>query len=162
MKASKSWLVTMQKINLIAQSVLELSHREKSDDDDDDTHPGWIIVRDEMYSVADKKPVPSLNGKPVPSLNGKPVPSLHGKPVISRQRPKCLKFHLSRFIKLSQRENGDDTRPIRFILNYKWAQGIIQELLESMQINREFIFWKPWLQEFFAKIENPNFKLASS
>ena len=64
MKASKSWLVTMQKINLIAQSVLELSHREKSDDDDDDdddedddeddTHQGWIIVRDGMYSVADK------------------------------------------------------------------------------------------------------------
>ena len=52
----------MQKINLIAQSVLELSHREKSDDedededeDDDDTHPDWIIVRDGMYSVADKK-----------------------------------------------------------------------------------------------------------
>ena len=40
----------MQKINLIAQSVLELSHREKVHDDDDDdddddnddndTHPG--------------------------------------------------------------------------------------------------------------------------
>ena len=48
----------MQKINLIAQSVLELSHCEKSDDDedeDDDTHQGWIIVRDGMYSVADKK-----------------------------------------------------------------------------------------------------------
>jgi len=39
----------MQKINLIAQSVLELSHRENADDndndndddnDDDDTHPG--------------------------------------------------------------------------------------------------------------------------
>ena len=51
----------MQKINLIAQSVLELSHREKvhddnddDDDDNDDTHPGWIIVRDGMYSVADK------------------------------------------------------------------------------------------------------------
>ena len=53
----------MQKINLIAQSVLELSHREKSDDEDeddedededDDTHPDWIIVRDGMYSVADK------------------------------------------------------------------------------------------------------------
>ena len=53
----------MQKINLIAQSVLELSHREKSDDDEDDdededededdTHQGWIIVRDGMYSVAD-------------------------------------------------------------------------------------------------------------
>ena len=63
MKASKSWLVTMQKINLIAQSVLELSHCEKSDDDDndedddnkDDTHQGWIIVRRGMYSVADKK-----------------------------------------------------------------------------------------------------------
>ena len=52
----------MQKINLIAQGVLELSHRENADDDDnddnddnDDTHPGWIIVRDGMYSVADKK-----------------------------------------------------------------------------------------------------------
>ena len=51
----------MQKINLIAQSVLELSHREKvhdnddNDDDNDDTHPGWIIVRDWKYSVADKK-----------------------------------------------------------------------------------------------------------
>ena len=53
----------MQKINLIAQSVLELSHRENADDndddndndDDDDTHPGWIIVRDGKYSVADKK-----------------------------------------------------------------------------------------------------------
>ena len=49
----------MQKINLIAQSVLELSHRENADDDDndndnDDTHPGWIIVRDGKYSVADK------------------------------------------------------------------------------------------------------------
>ena len=50
----------MQKINLIAQGVLELSHREKVhyyyyDDDDDDTHQGWIIVRDGKYSVADKK-----------------------------------------------------------------------------------------------------------
>ena len=54
----------MQKINLIAQSVLKLSHRENADDndndndddnDDDDTHPGWIIVRVGMYSVADKK-----------------------------------------------------------------------------------------------------------
>ena len=51
----------MQKISLIAQSVLELSHREKVHDDNDndaDTHPGnpgWIIVRDGMYSVADKK-----------------------------------------------------------------------------------------------------------
>ena len=52
----------MQKINLIAQSVLELSHREKvhndnddnNDDNDDDTHQGWIIVRDGKYSVADK------------------------------------------------------------------------------------------------------------
>ena len=43
----------MQKINLIAQGVLELSHREKSDnedvDDEDETHQGWIIVRDGMY-----------------------------------------------------------------------------------------------------------------
>ena len=50
----------MQKINLIAQGVLELSHRENlhdndNDDDDDDSHSGWIIVRDGMYSVADKK-----------------------------------------------------------------------------------------------------------
>ena len=47
----------MQKINLIAQGVLELSHREKvhDNDDDDDTHQGWIIVRDGKYSVADKK-----------------------------------------------------------------------------------------------------------
>ena len=52
----------MQKINSIAQSVLELSHRENADDDnndnddnDDDTHPGWIIVRVGRYSVADKK-----------------------------------------------------------------------------------------------------------
>ena len=51
----------MQKINLIAQSVLKLSHRENADNDndddndDDDTHPGWIIVRVGMYSVADKK-----------------------------------------------------------------------------------------------------------
>ena len=48
----------MQKINLIAQSVLKLSHRENADNDndndDDDTHPGWIIVRVGMYSVADK------------------------------------------------------------------------------------------------------------
>ena len=49
----------MQKINLIAQGVLELSHRENADNDDydyddDDTHQGWIIVRDGMYSVADK------------------------------------------------------------------------------------------------------------
>ena len=42
----------MQKINLTAQSVLKLSHRENSDDDedeaedDDDTRQGWIIVRD--------------------------------------------------------------------------------------------------------------------
>ena len=50
----------MQKINLIAQSVLELSNRENADNDNndnnvDDTHPGWIIVRDGKYSVADKK-----------------------------------------------------------------------------------------------------------
>ena len=51
----------MQKIILIAQGVLELSHRENADDDDDDnddddSHQGWIIVvRDGMYSVADKK-----------------------------------------------------------------------------------------------------------
>ena len=52
----------MEKINLIAQGVLELSHRENlhddnddNDDDNDDTHQGWIIVRDGMYSVADKK-----------------------------------------------------------------------------------------------------------
>ena len=49
----------MQKINLIAQGVLELSHRENlhndDNDNDDDTHQGWIIVRDGMYSVADKK-----------------------------------------------------------------------------------------------------------
>ena len=46
----------MQKINLIAQGVLELSHRENlHDNNDDDTHQGWIIVRDGMYSVADKK-----------------------------------------------------------------------------------------------------------
>ena len=48
----------MQKINLIAQGVLELSHRENADDNDDnydDTHKGWIIVRDGMYPVADKK-----------------------------------------------------------------------------------------------------------
>ena len=58
-----SWLVTMQNFNLIAQSVLKLSHCEKchddddndnDDDDDDDTHSGWIIVRDGKYSVADK------------------------------------------------------------------------------------------------------------
>ena len=54
----------MQKINLIAQSVLELSHCENADDDDndndnddDDTHPGWIMVRVGMYSVADKNHV---------------------------------------------------------------------------------------------------------
>ena len=41
---------------LIAQSVLELSHCENGyDNGDDDTHPGWIIVRDGNYSVADKK-----------------------------------------------------------------------------------------------------------
>ena len=56
----------MQNFNLIAQSVLKLSHCEKvhdnddddnddNDNDDDDTHPGWIIVRDGKYSVADKK-----------------------------------------------------------------------------------------------------------
>ena len=52
----------MQKINSIAQSVLELSHRENADDDDDDddnddddTNPGWIIVRIGRYSVADNK-----------------------------------------------------------------------------------------------------------
>ena len=48
----------MQKINLIAQGVLKLSHRENlhdNEDDEDDTHPGRIIVRDGMYSVADKK-----------------------------------------------------------------------------------------------------------
>ena len=52
----------MQKISLIAQSVLELSHREKvhddnnnnDNDDDADTNPPWIIVRDGIYSVADK------------------------------------------------------------------------------------------------------------
>ena len=47
-------------MSLIAQSVLELSHRENgnnnddNDDDDADTHPAWIIVRVGMYSVADK------------------------------------------------------------------------------------------------------------
>ena len=58
----------MQKINLIAQSVLELSHREKvhddnddnDDNDDDDTHQGWIIVRDGKYSVADKNAAKSF------------------------------------------------------------------------------------------------------
>ena len=48
----------MQNFNLIAQSILKLSHREKvhddDDDDNDDTHQGWIIVRDGRYSVADK------------------------------------------------------------------------------------------------------------
>ena len=51
----------MQKINLIAQGVLELSHRENAadndDNNDDDTNQGWIIVRDGMYSVADKKKI---------------------------------------------------------------------------------------------------------
>ena len=48
-----SWLFTMQKISLIAQSVLELSHCENGFDDnninndnDDDTHQGWIKVCD--------------------------------------------------------------------------------------------------------------------
>ena len=53
----------MQKINLIAQGVLELSHREKSGRQQRQRqrrrrrrhHQGWIIVRDGMYSVADKK-----------------------------------------------------------------------------------------------------------
>ncbi len=49
----------MQKINSIAQSVLELSHRENADNNDDDnddnTHRGWIIVRVGRYSVADIK-----------------------------------------------------------------------------------------------------------
>ena len=58
----------MQNFNLIAQSVLKLSHCEKvhnddnddndddndDNDDDNDTHQGWIIVRDGKYSVADK------------------------------------------------------------------------------------------------------------
>ena len=52
----------MQNFNLIAQSVLKLSHRENVNDNDDnddhdnddDTHPAWIIVRDGKYSVADK------------------------------------------------------------------------------------------------------------
>ena len=49
----------MQKISLIAQSVLKLSHCEigydnNDNNDNDDTHPGWIIVRDGTYSVADK------------------------------------------------------------------------------------------------------------
>ena len=54
----------MQKINLIAQSVLKLSHRENADDNDDDndddTHAGWIIVRVGRYSVADNKWVDML------------------------------------------------------------------------------------------------------
>ena len=50
----------MQKINLIAQSVLELSHCENADDndddddnndDDDDTHPGWISTFYKKYKV---------------------------------------------------------------------------------------------------------------
>ena len=54
----------MQKISLIAQSVLKLSHCENADDnddndddnnDDDNPHPGGIIVRVGRYSVADKK-----------------------------------------------------------------------------------------------------------
>ena len=59
-QSTMSWLVTIQNFNLIAQSVLKLSHCEKvhdndnDNDDDDDTHPGWIIVRDGKYSVADK------------------------------------------------------------------------------------------------------------
>ena len=53
----------MQKINLIAQSglssnpIVKKVHDDDDDDndnDDDDTHPGWIIVRVGMYSVADK------------------------------------------------------------------------------------------------------------
>ena len=58
----------MQNFNLIAQSVLKLSHYEKVHNDDDnnndndDTHPGWIVVRDGMYSVAD-------NNKPKASAN---------------------------------------------------------------------------------------------
>ena len=57
----------MQNFNLIAQSVLKLSHRENADNDndddndDDDTHPGWIIVHDGNYSVADKNSM-SLDG----------------------------------------------------------------------------------------------------
>ena len=58
----------MQKINLIAQSVLELSHRENGHDyndyndynDNDDTNPAWIIVRDGIYSVADKNVIASF------------------------------------------------------------------------------------------------------
>ena len=42
----------MQKINLIAQGVLKSSHHENlhdnEDNDKDDTHPGWIIVRHGM------------------------------------------------------------------------------------------------------------------
>ena len=47
----------MQKINMIAQGVLELSHRENQheDDDDDEDDTNRIIVHDGMYSVADKK-----------------------------------------------------------------------------------------------------------
>ena len=51
----------MQNFNLIAQSVLKLSHceidhndKDNNNDDDADTHQGWIIVRDGKYSVADK------------------------------------------------------------------------------------------------------------
>ena len=39
----------MQNLNLIAQSVLKLSHCENNN-----THQGWIIVHDGKYSVADK------------------------------------------------------------------------------------------------------------
>ena len=66
-----SWLVTMQNFNLIAQSVLKLSHceiRHDNDDDnndDDDTHPGWIIVRDGKYSVADKNQIKNTEVKKI-------------------------------------------------------------------------------------------------
>ena len=45
-------------MNLIAQSVFELSHRENVHDDNDhkdDTHSRWIIVRDGENFVVDKK-----------------------------------------------------------------------------------------------------------
>ena len=66
----------MQKIYLIAQSVLKLSHCENADNDDndnddDDTHPGWIIVRVGMYSIADKKFCRKLALTPLSSYDQK-------------------------------------------------------------------------------------------
>ena len=55
-QSTMSWLVTIQNFNLIAQSVLKLSHRENADDDDnnDDNDDDNDDNNDEVLVAAPK------------------------------------------------------------------------------------------------------------